>query len=92
MAPLILEIGTRGLHRYHVIDQEITTVGRALDNDIILSDPTVAPRHLKIIRYGDDSVEVVNLAEVNPTRINRQKKSSLVTTSLPLDLEIGRVS
>ena len=91
MAPLILEIDTRGLHRYQVIEREITTVGRALDNDIILSDPTVAPQHLKIIRYGDDSVEIVNLAEVNPTRINRQKRPSLVTTSLPLELEIGRV-
>lgn len=91
MAPLILEISTRGLHRYHVLEGEVTTVGRAPDNDIILSDPTVAPRHLKIIRYGDDSVEIVNLAEVNPTRINRQKKPSLTTTALPLDLEIGRV-
>ena len=91
MAPLILEISTRGLHRYHVIDQEITSVGRALDNDIILSDPTVSPQHLKIIRYADDSVEIVNLAEINPTRINRQKKSSLVTRTLPLNLEIGRV-
>ena len=64
MAALILEISTRGLHRYQQIDQEITTVGRALDNDIILSDPTVAPYHLKIIRYGDDSLEIVDRKSV----------------------------
>ena len=91
MEALILEVGTRGLHRYHVIDGEITTVGRALDNDIILSDPTVAPHHLKIIRHGDASLEVVNLAEVNPTRIDRQRIDSRVTSVLPVQLEIGRV-
>lgn len=91
MAALILEISTRGLHRYQPLESEVTTIGRALDNDIILSDPTVAPHHLKIIRYGDDSVEIVNLAEVNPTRINKQKQASLVTGILPVNLEIGRV-
>jgi hypothetical protein len=91
MAALILEISTRGLHRYQPIESETTTVGRALDNDIILSDPTVAPHHLKIIRYGDDSVEIVNLSDVNPARINNQKLESLVTATLPVNLEIGRV-
>lgn len=91
MAPLILEISTRGLHRYETIEQEVTSIGRAFDNDIILSDPTVAPHHLKIIRYGDNSVEIVNLTEVNPTRIDGQRPESLVTERLPVTLEIGRV-
>ena len=91
MEALILEITTRGLHRYHAIDSEVTTIGRALDNDIILSDPTVAPYHLKLIRYGDDSIEVINLAEVNPTRIGRRQIESEVTSQLPLELQIGRV-
>jgi hypothetical protein len=88
---LILEITTRGLHRYHQIEREVTTIGRALDNDIILSDPTVAPHHLKIIRYGDSSIELVNLTEVNPTRVDNQRLQSLVTEKLPLELEIGRI-
>jgi len=88
---LILEITTRGLHRYQQIEREVTTIGRALDNDIILSDPTVAPHHLKIIRYGDSSIELVNLAEVNPTLINHQRLQSLITEKLPLKLEIGRI-
>lgn len=91
MAPLILEIMTRSLHRYLPIENEVTTIGRALDNDIILSDPTVAPHHLKIIRYGDSSVEIVNLTDVNPTRINRYRQTSLVTEQFPVNLEIGRV-
>ncbi len=91
METLILEITTRGLHRYHQIEREVTTIGRALDNDIILSDPTVAPHHLKIIRYGDSSIELVNLTEVNPTRVDNQRLQSLVTEKLPLELEIGRI-
>jgi len=88
---LILEISTRGLHRYQQIDREVTTIGRALDNDIILSDPTVAPHHLKIIRHADNRVELVNLSEVNPIRVNNQRLPSVVTEKLPLKLEIGRV-
>ena len=59
MEALMLEISTRGLHRYQQIDGEVTTIGRALDNDIILSDPTVAPHHLKVIRHSDASIELV---------------------------------
>ncbi len=91
METLILEISTRGLHRYQQIDREVTTIGRALDNDIILSDPTVAPHHLKIIRHADSKLELVNLSEINPTRVNNQRLSSVVTEKLPLKLEIGRV-
>ena len=91
MDALILEIYTRGLHRYLKIEREVTTIGRALDNDIILSDPTVAPHHLKIIQSGDNSVELVNLTEVNPTRIDKQQLDSPVAAKLPLNLQIGRV-
>ena len=91
MEALILEISTRGLHRYQQIDREVTTLGRALDNDIILSDPTVAPHHLKIIRRGDSSIELINLAEINPTRVNNQRLQSMVAERLPLKLEMGRV-
>ncbi len=91
METLILEIVTRGLHRYPRIDAGVTTIGRALDNDIILSDPTVEPHHLKIIRNDGDSLEFVNLAEINPVKINNRRVNSLVTEKLPVELKIGRV-
>lgn len=91
MEPLILEIATRGLCRYHPVDADVTCIGRALDNDVILSDPTVAAHHLKIIRHHDNSLELVNLAEVNPTRLGRKQIDTLVTGELPLSLELGRV-
>ena len=91
MEALMLEISTRGLHRYQQIDREVTTIGRALDNDVILSDPTVAPHHLKIIRHGENSIELVNLTEINPTRVDNRRLQSLVVDKLPLKLEMGRV-
>jgi len=91
MDPLILEISTRGLHRYESIEAEVTTLGRALDNDIILSDPTVAPHHLKIVRHQDGRLELVNLAAVNPTRVEYQPIGSIEPGQLPVNMEIGRV-
>ncbi|MEM7561494.1 MAG: FHA domain-containing protein [Pseudomonadota bacterium] len=91
MDPLILEIRTRGLHRYEAIAQEVTTIGRALDNDIILSDPTVAAHHLKIIRYGDDSLEIVNLTDINPTRTDERLLTRFLSHGTPVPLEIGRL-
>ena len=91
MEALILEINTRGLHRYVPIDAEVTTVGRALDNDIILSEPTVAPHHLKIIRHEDGRLELLNLAVTNPTRVESRKIDTQDVSQLPVDIEIGRV-
>ena len=91
MEALILEITTRGLHRYFPIERETTTIGRALDNDIILSDPTVAPHHLQLVRLEDGSIEVVNLTDVNPTRVDRQPVDRSKVGELPVPLEIGRI-
>ena len=91
MDSLILEISSHGLHRYEPIEADITTLGRALDNDIILSDPTVAPHHLKIIRHQDGRLELINLAAVNPTRVETRPINTRELTRLPVDIEIGRV-
>jgi hypothetical protein len=91
MDALILEISARGLHRYEAIRAGTTTIGRALDNDIILSDPTVAPHHLQIVQHADDSVELINLAAINPTRLDRQAIDTQIIVKLPVALEIGRV-
>ena len=91
MDSVILEINARGLHRYEKIRPGVTRIGRALDNDIILSDPTVAPHHLKIVYHADQSIEVINLAAVNPTRVNDRPFETLSFQGLPLQIEVGRV-
>ena len=86
MDPLIIEIKTRGLHRYQAFDKPELTLGRALDNDIILSDPTVEPYHVKILRHEDGNIELQNLAEVNPAQFNGRQDVEYSTTNLPIHI------
>ena len=44
MATLIIEIQGRHGSQYHKIEKAAVRVGRALDNDIILSDPPKTPQ------------------------------------------------
>ena len=92
MEPLIIEIKTRGLHRYHAFDKSELRLGRALDNDIILSDPTVEPYHVKFQRHEDGRIELQNLAQVNPAQFNKQLEDEYSTTSLPIHIRMGRIS
>ena len=92
MEPLILEIKTRGLHRYHALDKCELSIGRALDNDIILSDPTVEPHHLKILRDDEGNIELQNLASVNPARIDSRREDKFSSATLPIEFSLGRIS
>ncbi|MFT5548400.1 MAG: hypothetical protein ACI9CO_000315 [Candidatus Azotimanducaceae bacterium] len=91
MDPLVLEIHTQGLHRYELIDKPHTRIGRAFDNDIILSEPTVAPYHLDIIRDDNGHIELHNLADVNPAQFNGYAKKSVTLSALPVNIKLGRI-
>jgi hypothetical protein len=66
-------------------------VGRAFDNDIILSDPTVSPHHFVIRRNESDEHELLSLADENGIRINHRRVSERIKLSeLPLEFEAGR--
>jgi len=91
MEDLILEIKTRGLHRYHVINKDFIRIGRAFDNDIILSEPTVAAHHLQIRRDGDE-ISLENLASVNPTQFDTEFRVNISDTALPVEFKLGRIS
>lgn len=85
METLMLEIKTQGLHQYHRLDKAETRVGRALDNDVILSDPTVAPHHLIIRCDEDGNINLENLSAVNPAKIKNPGQS-------PIEFTLGRIS
>ena len=91
MDSLIFEIHTQGLHRYYVIDKPRTRIGRAFDNDIILSEPTVAPYHIEIIREDDGKIKLLNLADINPASFNGVTNKSINTESLPINIKLGRI-
>jgi hypothetical protein len=91
MATLIIELRSRHGSQFHKINKPTVRVGRALDNDIILTDPTVSPYHFLIQRDANNEYQLRSLADENGIRIGRRKISETVhLNELPLDFEAGR--
>jgi hypothetical protein len=89
MARLVLEVYTRGFHEYHKLDKFPVTLGRAFDNDIILSDLSVSPHHAVILE-DDDGFKVHNLSTENGSRLNKvELDDKPASVSLPAHLEMG---
>ena len=61
-----------------VIELGVSTVsiGRALDNDIVLPEDPVSSQHCRIVRQADGSYELVDLGSTNKTWVNGHKVKS----------------
>ena len=53
----------------HLLTQHETTIGRALNNDVVLMDPTVSREHARLV-FDDDGWHIVNLTDRNVVRVN----------------------
>ncbi|GAC1350792.1 MAG: hypothetical protein NVSMB27_36730 [Ktedonobacteraceae bacterium] len=53
----------------HLLHQRETMIGRALNNDIILMDPTVSREHARLI-FDSTGWRILNLTERNIVRVN----------------------
>lgn len=90
MAAIILEVQRRGLNQYHRLEQFPVTIGRAFDNDIILSDNSVSPHHLRIEQDAEGRLILHNLSEENGTLMNRHRLGQQpVSLPLPSKLVAG---
>ncbi|UJS25571.1 FHA domain-containing protein [Thiothrix winogradskyi] len=90
MAKMILEIHTRGLNQYHRLEQFPVTIGRALDNDLILSDNSVSPYHLRLEQDAEGQVFAHNLSSENGTRLNKHQLGvQPVQVPIPSQLLLG---
>ncbi len=49
------------------VDRDVVTVGKMADCDLVLTDPTVSRRHLRIARTADDQWTVADLGSTNGT-------------------------
>lgn len=86
---LLVEIQLRPLNQYHPIHKFPVRIGRALDNDIILSDPTVSAHHVEIDQ-AEQGLIVRNLSKENGTRLNgKALQETQVDLSKPINLRIG---
>lgn len=89
MARLILETWTQGVQQYHKLGKFPVTVGRALDNDIILSDRSVSPYHLEIQQEEND-ILVKNLSTENGSRYKKQDLGeNSESVELPATIHLG---
>lgn len=52
-----------------IVRKSVTTLGRALDNDIVLEAGDISRHHARL-EYGDDQFRVVDLNSTNGTRVN----------------------
>lgn len=90
MAKMILEIQARGLNQYHRLEQFPVTIGRALDNDVILSDNSVSAYHLRLEQDDKGQVFVHNLSSENGTRLNNHQLGfQPVQVPIPSQLLLG---
>jgi hypothetical protein len=91
MARIILEIASRnGLH-FVPVDGPLVRVGRAFDNDVILTDPTVSAHHFLIKRDTQGVFWLHPLSDENGTYVDRTAVDAPV--AIPdegLAIDVGR--
>ena len=89
MAQVIFETIVRGQSHYYKISHFPVQIGRAFDNDIILSDPSISPHHL-VIDQENDKTMLHNISDENGTRLNNQSMDQLATPiTLPVAVNLG---
>jgi RsiW-degrading membrane proteinase PrsW (M82 family) len=72
----------------HVLTQHETNIGRALNNDVVLMDPTVSREHARLI-LDHDGWHIFNLTARNIVRVNgRSVPSGSSLPMLPQDVLI----
>lgn len=93
MATLILEIDEPHGRVIHRITNEVTRIGRAYDNDVIVTDPTVSPHHLVVRRNPDATFTIYPAADENGVRIDgRPLQAPLTLAREPVSLTAGRTT
>src|SRR6266852_8784567 len=72
----------------HVLTQRETSIGRALNNDVVLMDPTVSREHARLV-LDRDGWHIINLTSRNIARVNgRQVPSGLSLPMQPQDVVV----
>ena len=91
MAKLILETTHRGRRSFHKLDNFPATIGRGLHNDVIVTDETVSPSHLRIEQTAQ-GLMIRNLSEENGTLLNTKAlDEAVIDLSQPVLLMMGEL-
>jgi len=66
------------------------SLGRALDNDVVIDDPHVAAHHALLIRGDDGTVRLVSLPSINGVRVDGRRATTDVTLAAGgAELQLG---
>jgi clan AA aspartic protease (TIGR02281 family) len=68
---------------------KVITIGRDLDNDIVINDTKVSRHHLQIIKEGSGNFRIVDFGSTNGTFVNDRKISGETTISINDVVRIG---
>lgn len=97
---LILEVLQAGRHpgrhpevrERHRLDGAPVTIGRALDNAVVLDDAHVDARHARAEPQPDGTWALVDLGSVNGMRVGRSAPAARITLTPGLSVTIGRTT
>jgi pSer/pThr/pTyr-binding forkhead associated (FHA) protein len=92
MTPVRLKFitGTQAGQEF-VIRKSVTTLGRALDNDIVIESGDVSRHHARF-EFVDDALRLVDLNSTNGTRINGKSVRALTTVRTGDEVTFGTLS
>ncbi|QCB45613.1 FHA domain-containing protein [Hydrogenophaga sp. PAMC20947] len=65
------------------------TLGRALDNDLVLDDPHAAPHHAELVFHGPQTASLSDLGTLNGIALQRGKKVSDIYVERDQTLRVG---
>lgn len=74
-----------------VIRKSVSTVGRALDNDIVLESGEVSRHHARF-EFVDDGLRLIDLGSTNGTRLNGKSVRSLTAVKTGDEITFGTLS
>ncbi|UCH81967.1 MAG: FHA domain-containing protein [Nitrospiraceae bacterium] len=84
-----LVVESKGEPMAFEFDQDEITLGRVMDNDIMINDKSVSRYHVKILLH-QDQVEIVDLESSNGTELNGKKISRALLHDQDM-LHIGNI-
>ena len=74
----------------HRCDGAEVRIGRGYDNDVVVDDPYVAPRHLRVFRGDDGTLVAEDLGSASGLRVEDGRAQPRVTVDGDHPLRIGR--
>ena len=68
---------------------KVVTIGRSLENEVVINDPKVSRHHLQVIQHDDGHFTLADFGSTNGTYVNGQKISGEINLNMNDVVRIG---